>query len=174
MALHIIIDGYNLIRCSPRLASYDRQDIETGRNMLIDHLVVYKRLKKHEITIVFDGGGSGGITQREDRIKGILVRFSPPGETADNLIKRMAATEREKALIVTSDRDILDYAQSKGASVVTSPAFEEKVQMARYVDTKGLNPESECNGWKPTTRKKGPSRRASKRKRRLLRKVDKL
>ena len=55
MSIHILIDGYNLIRQSPELSELDRQDIQLGRAALIDMLVVYKKLKHHKITIVFDG-----------------------------------------------------------------------------------------------------------------------
>jgi len=34
MALHLIIDGYNLIRQSPYLADIDARDLEAGREAL--------------------------------------------------------------------------------------------------------------------------------------------
>ncbi|KAF0122132.1 MAG: hypothetical protein FD151_935, partial [bacterium] len=38
MAIHIIIDGYNLIKQSPVLSKLDQMDIEKGRNELIGRL----------------------------------------------------------------------------------------------------------------------------------------
>ena len=59
MPIHIIIDGYNLIRRSKKLSAFDVQDIQLGREALIDMLATYKKIKAHRITVVFDAGGSG-------------------------------------------------------------------------------------------------------------------
>ena len=45
MGLHLIIDGYNLIRQSAELSRIDRQDITAGRDALLGHLAGYRRLK---------------------------------------------------------------------------------------------------------------------------------
>ncbi len=42
MPIHIIIDGYNLIRNSNSLSALDRQDMQTGRETLVDMLATYK------------------------------------------------------------------------------------------------------------------------------------
>lgn len=173
MSIHIIIDGYNLIRQSDRLSHLDRQDIQLGREALLDMLAAYKRIKRHMITVVFDGINAPAFAQHKDQVKGIRVKFSRSGESADSVIKRMAATEREKALIVSSDLDIINFAASRGAATISSPAFEEKIAMAVYMEAKGLEDEKE-GGWVPTTKKKGPSRRLSKRKRRNRVKIKKL
>ncbi|RZB37873.1 MAG: uncharacterized protein SRB2_00975 [Desulfobacteraceae bacterium Eth-SRB2] len=173
MSIHIIIDGYNLIRCSSSLSTLDQQDIQLGREALLDALSSYKRIKRHMITVVFDGTHAPPLSQHKDRVKGIKVKFSRSGETADTVIKRMAARDREKALVVSSDLDIVNFAASMGAATISSPAFEEKITMAVYMDTKG-EVEQNQGGWVPTTKKKGPSRRLSKRKRRNRIKIKKL
>ncbi len=173
MSLHIIIDGYNLIRQSYTLSSLDRQDIQLGREALIDNLAAYKMIKHHKITVVFDGTSAPSFSQHRDNIKGIEIRYSRNGELADTVIKRMAAREREKALVVSSDLDVVNYAQSHGAATISSPLFEEKIAMAAYMDTKGVDSKNE-GGWIPTTKKKGPSRRLSKKDRRSRIKIRKL
>ncbi|MBW2604557.1 MAG: NYN domain-containing protein [Deltaproteobacteria bacterium] len=173
MSIHIIIDGYNLIRQSNSFSDLDRRDIQLGREALLDTLASYQRIKRHMITVVFDGTNAPPFSQRENRVKGIKVRFSRSGETADSLIKRMASREREKALVVSSDLDIVNFAAAKGAATVSSSDFEEKIAMAVYMDTKGVEREDE-GGWFPTTKKKGPSKRLSKRKRRNRIKISKL
>ncbi len=52
MSLHIIIDGYNLIRKSNMLSSIDHQDIQMGREALIDILASYKKINRLNIGIV--------------------------------------------------------------------------------------------------------------------------
>jgi uncharacterized protein len=173
MSIHIIIDGYNLIRQSNSLSDLDRQDIQLGREALLDTLAAYQRIKRHMITVVFDGTNAPPFTQHENRVKGIKVKFSRSGELADSLIKRMASREREKALVVSSDLDIVNFAAARGAATISSSDFEEKITMAVYMDTKGVEREDE-SGWVPTTKKKGPSKRLSKRKRRNRIKIRKL
>jgi predicted RNA-binding protein with PIN domain len=173
MSIHIIIDGYNLIRRSSSLSTIDQQDIQLGREALLDTLSSYKRIKHHMITVVFDGAHAPPFSQHKDRVKGIKIKFSRSGETADTVVKRMTAREREKALVVSSDLDIVNFAASMGAATISSPEFEEKITMAVYMDTKGEADQNQ-GGWVPTTKKKGPSRRLSKRKRRNRVKIKKL
>ena len=173
MSIHIIIDGYNLIRQSDSLSQLDNQDIQLGREALIDTLSAYKRIKNHKITVVFDGIKASSYSRHHDRIKGIEIKFSPRGESADNVIKGMVAGEGERALVVSSDLEITDFAAFKGAATISSPMFEKKIAMAAYMATKGIENDGE-EGWVPTTKKKGPSRRLSKRKRRDRIKISKL
>ena len=173
MALHIIIDGYNLIRQSPHLKRLDHQDIQLGRQTLLEELAAYKKRKHHRITVVFDGANAPVFTQQQDRIKGIDIQFSRAGESADTIIKRMAAREKEKALIVSSDRDIVVFAMAQGAAVISSLHFGEKIaQTAPTPD--GSSDSLDAKSWNPSTKKKGPSRRLSKRERKNKMKTRKL
>lgn len=173
MPLHIIIDGYNLIRQSKSLRPLDNQSIELGRDALIDILAAYKRLKSHNITVIFDGIQSPYPAPIRDRIKGIRIQFSRNGESADQVIKQLARTEKEKALVVSSDRDIVESCEAYGAATISADSFEIKIGMAAQMQ--GIAVESdEQTGWKPTTKKKGPSKRLPRKKRRNKRKVRKL
>lgn len=174
MSLHIIIDGYNLIRQSNSLSFIDHQDIQLGRQALIESLACYKRIKRHRITVVFDGTNAPELFQSKDREKGIDIRFSRSGEQADAVIKKMAAQFREKALIITSDRDVVNFAESEGATCLSSEEFEQKLAMAAYMEIKGADNIQEDYGWVPTTKKKGPKRRLSKKDRRRKVKLRKL
>lgn len=173
MSLHIIIDGYNLIRQSASLSRLDQQDILLGREALVDLLSTYRKIKPHPITVVFDGQQSPSFALQRHRQKGISVRFSPPGRSADDVIKRMACREPEKALVVSSDREIVEFAASCGAATIGAQQFEAKIEMAVQLD--GDNGETaDYSGWKPSTKKKGPARRLSKKQRRNRRKIKKL
>jgi len=173
MSIHIIIDGYNLIRQSATLNRLDQQDIMLGRDALIDTLAAYRKIKSHRITVVFDGHHGPAFSQTQDRRKGIAIRFSRRGESADDVIKRMAMQEREKALVVSSDVEVVNTVAAYGAATISSTLFEGKIGMAGQID--GLKTEDEDRrGWTPTTKKKGPSRRLSKKQRRNRIKINKL
>ena len=174
MAVHIIIDGYNLIRQSAELSRLDRRDLQEGREALLDLLASYKKIKGHRITVVFDGTDAYSLSRQRDQSRGIKVLFSRRGETADTVIKQMAAREREGALVVTSDREVAEFAKSRKAAAVDSPEFMDKLRLASWSVDKGISPDDELSGWRPTTRKKGPSRRLSKKERRNRQRTKKL
>jgi predicted RNA-binding protein with PIN domain len=173
MSLHIIIDGYNLIRQSTSFRHLDEQSIQLGRDALTESLVAYKRLKAHRITVVFDGIRAPYLAPTRDRIKGIHILYSRSGETADKVIKDLARTEKEKALVVSSDRDIVQFSEACGAATISAEGFETKIAMAAQMQ--GIDDEShEQDGWKPTTKKKGPRKRLPRKKRRSKLKIRKL
>lgn len=174
MSLHIVIDGYNLIRQSPQFRALDRQDLQSGREALVEALAAYKRVKGYPITVVFDGGAVGPEIPRRDTLKGIRLRFSRSGELADAVIKRMAAHEKERVLVVTSDNEIVHYAQRHGAATIGAAEFEERLLMAQYMQLKGTDAFDDMGGWQATTKKKGPSRRLPKQQRKRQRKLSKL
>lgn len=173
MALHIIIDGYNLIHQSDTTGRLHQEDLQSVREALLDNLAAYKRLKGHRITVVFDGNNAPGLSPQRDRAKGIAIRFSRGGESADAVIKRMAAKEGQQALVVSSDRDVADYAAVRGAATISAGGFAERMALAAYTDLKGAEA-ADNGGWTPTTRKKGPGRRRPKRERRNRRRLKKL
>lgn len=174
MAIHIVIDGYNLIRQSRQFRELDLQDMQSGREALVSALAAYKKIKPHAISVVFDGAAAPAGMPRQDRCKGIELHYSRPGELADAVIKRMAAREKEKLLVVSSDMDIVRFVETVGAAAISAPEFEERLIMAQYMDLKGTDESDAIGGWKPTTRKKGPSRRLSKRRRKVQKKMSKL
>jgi len=185
MALHIIIDGYNLIRHSPRLSRAEARDLKSGREALIEALAAYRRLRRHQITLVFDGGKQLNASRgSEERIKGIRIIFSPSGVQADDIIKRLAHENREKALVVTGDRDIAMYANGQRATVVPPPEFEYRLdqalstaQLGNWPNLEGDPVEADLDLDLPPTsrsRKKGPSKRRPRLARKAGAKLEKL
>jgi predicted RNA-binding protein with PIN domain len=173
MSIHIIVDGYNLIRQSKSFRRLDQQSLELGRDALIDSLAEYKRLKSHKITVVFDGAQAPLLSPPRDQVKGIRILFSRSGQPADGVIISMARAEREKALVVSSDGEVVRSSEAFGAATISAESFENKMALA--VERVGIpRDREEPEGWKPITKKKGPRRRLSKRKRRNKQKIKKL
>lgn len=166
MSLHIVIDGYNLIRQSKDLSVIERASLEEGREALLERLASYRQVKHHPMTVVFDGSYADNLMQARGRHKGISIIFSRHGESADSVIKRLVMRERERIVVVSSDKEVADFATEHGAATIGSNEFENKIIMTAQLDpTLADLSEEEQRGWTPTTRKTGPSRRQSKRKR---------
>lgn len=171
MALHLIVDGYNLIRQSPRLSLLDARDLEAGREALLESLADYRRRRPgHQITVVFDGWQSGGRQETRNQFRGVKVIFSRLGERADEVIKRLLAKERQRALVVSSDRELQECARRVGAAWVEASYFEATVLWGDLAKAD----EDEDNPPRPGSRKKGPARRLSKRERQRLQRLKKL
>jgi predicted RNA-binding protein with PIN domain len=170
--MHILIDGYNLIRQSGAFRRFDRLSLEAGRNALMHSLAAYKKQTGHRVTVVFDAREGGFLTEERDRYGEISVLFSRKGETADDLIKRMIEGRKEEFVVVTSDRAIADFAARRGVAAIASPVFESRLQHAEAsrkgsVHNEKDDPDEEERDDRSATgtKKKGASRRLSKKQR---------
>jgi len=169
--MHLIVDGYNIIRQTPRLQFLDAMDLQAGREALLELLALYRRRSHHQMTVVFDGWQQGDLKESRDRYQGILVIYSRRGERADEVIKRLLNQERERALVVTSDREIQVCAEQAKAAWINASQFE----LSHLHDPSGAaDPDAEANSPTRGTHKKGPSRRLSKRLRQRQQRLKKL
>jgi len=176
--MHIIVDGYNLIRQSDVLRGHERQSLEAGRKALIRGLAQYKRLRGHRITVVFDGWEGGSPLEERDLAGGLTIIYSRLGEKADEVIKRLVTTGSEEILVVTSDREIATFAARRGTGTIASPEFAARLDRiaaapAPDADTPAEAEEDEADP-PGVAKKKGPARRLSKQKRAALARIRKL
>ena len=172
MSLKIIIDGYNLLMASDRFRRNFVNSFDETRKKFIENLYSYKRLKGHDITVVFDGWKSGYPVEKREVINGIKVIFSRMGEKADEVIKKMVKNG-DFSTVVTSDRDVANFVLRHGAVVISSGEFEESLMLAEISALKG---ESEEDDFEVTltTKKKGNPRRLSKAERKKMQRLRKL
>jgi predicted RNA-binding protein with PIN domain len=159
-----LVDGYNVIRCDPELSAYEGDGLEAGRAALLRWLARLAARVSDPFTVVFDGarmtggGSSGGKVQ---------VVFSRPPETADDVLRRLATTLREGAVVVSSDRAVQHAARRAGAVAVGAEAF------LRATSPEGPREDAEDDDADPAERR-GPSRRPSREERdarRVLRRL---
>jgi len=169
--MHLIIDGYNLIRQSSQLQLLDAVDLQTGREALLELLAHYRQRSHHQITVVFDGWQRGDLKESRDRQQGILIVYSRRGERADEVIKRLLHQERQRALVVTSDRDIQVCAEQVKAAWINANQFELSY-LSGPAGAPDHDPEADHSA--RGTRKKGPPRRLSKRLRQRQQRLKKL
>ena len=169
MTMHLIIDGYNVIRQSQELQILDARELEAGRAALLARLAAYRERHRHKITVVFDGWLGGAPNETRDRRQGMLIIYSRLGEKADEVIKRLLAADRQRAVVVTSDREIQAWAQGVGAAWITADQFEMQHLLAREGEAAE---EPDDTGTRPP--KKGPARRLPKAQRRRQQRLKKL
>ena len=134
MALHLIVDGYNLLAQTSRIGGGVSLHSEMARESFLRGLAAYRQRKSHAITVVFDGWHQGwGTEQREHRL-GLEVIFSRRGEKADQVIQRLAAEFGSDCAVVSSDREIVDFARAQefvgklqGASTSLGPSIHKEL-----------------------------------------------
>lgn len=117
---HILIDGYNLIGIA-------HKDLEKARQELIQKLLVYAKTKGHDITLVFDGWKNGQLRETITKLGGLTIIYSKLGENADSVIKKILSSATKQWIVVSSDREISDFAESKNFAAVTSDEFDGKL-----------------------------------------------
>lgn len=147
-----LIDGYNVIRRDPELHAHEAASLEAGRAALVMLLARVASRVSDNFTIVFDGARRTGGAPSPGRVQ---VMFSRPPETADDVLRRLAGTLREGAVVVSSDRAVQDSARRGGSVAVSAEAFLEAATGPTEVDE-----DADDDG--VARPRRGPSRRPSR------------
>jgi predicted RNA-binding protein with PIN domain len=108
--VHVIIDGYNVTK-----TGYGDLSLAEQRTRLISAVAALVAQRGVETTVVFDGGERPPAQPAVPR--GVRVLFSAPDEIADDLIRRLVASEPpgRPLLVVTSDRQVVSDSSRYGA-----------------------------------------------------------
>lgn len=115
-----LIDGYNVIRREPDLRGREAESLEAGRQALVRLVAGIARRSADEFVIVFDGARRTGPGETAGQVR---VVFSRPPESADDVLRRLAAHAREAGVVVTDDRAVRTAASRAGAVVVGVQQF---------------------------------------------------
>jgi len=169
MTKHLIVDGYNLLGARGQVGP----DLESAREVLLRDLSAYRQRKGHLITVVFDGWQRARGEERRDHRMGVEVVYSKRGERADQVIQRLAEEFGRDCAVVSSDREVTDFAKSHGAFVMGSAEFDFKLRMSPVVATRPGLKQLDKEGDVPrrTAQKKGNARKLPKALRRRNRQL---
>ena len=107
-----------------------RGDVEARRERLIRDLAGYRHRKGHPVTVIFDGWRAGHPVERAEWREGLEVVYSKQGEQADAVVKRLAEKYGSDCAVVSSDREIGNFARAHGSMVITSGDFETRLQVS--------------------------------------------
>jgi predicted RNA-binding protein with PIN domain len=163
-----VLDGYNVIRRDPALRAREAESLETGRAALLALVAGIARRGPDDFTVVFDGARRTGGGVAPGRVQ---VVFSRPPETADDVLRRLAAGLREGGVIVTSDRAVQTSARRAGAVAVTAEAFLEAAVLPSAPVDEMDKDESDDD---EVPRRGGPHRRPSREARAAARVLQRL
>lgn len=113
---HLIVDGYNVTK-----AVYGDQPLTVQRDWLVNLLGPAAARYGIEVEVVFDGAATGPGSG----VRGLSVRFTPPGITADDEITFAVAALEENVpvLVVTDDRELRERVGAYAADVIGARPF---------------------------------------------------
>ena len=106
MALvRILVDGYSLLHGWPELMPGEPPHSALARERLIQILTQYSDAVGTPVTVVFDGAGRRGGPGPKESTASVEVLYSRPGQTADQIIERVAHRMKPygEVLAVTND-----------------------------------------------------------------------
>ena len=122
-----LIDGNNVM--AQRVGWH--RDKPGTRRVLMDELAEFARAKRARVEVVFDGAPEPHFADGAS-YRGIKVYYSDRGSNADERIKRIvdSAKERRTLHVVTSDRELASYVRRCGVQVIRSGDFRKRMEDA--------------------------------------------
>ncbi|OGF48270.1 MAG: hypothetical protein A2231_08255 [Candidatus Firestonebacteria bacterium RIFOXYA2_FULL_40_8] len=138
--MKIIIDAYNVMRSTAFADDFDFKVLKNQRERFLQLLSGYADRVKHRVIAVFDGAGTGEILSNSESFGRIEVVYSSGGESADDIIKKMAAeaANPKDILVVSSDKEIMYYVKQCGAGVVPAGELYSRIREKSVPLEKGL------------------------------------
>lgn len=142
-----LIDGHNVIAALPDIDLNDPHD----EAKLVLKLRAWSGRERRKVFVVFDGGIPGGYS-RELSTYNVKVTFAARRHTiADRIIMQRLSKLRDTPnwTVVSSDYEILNYAVSLGAHVMTAQDFAEKIEHSwkQEQEKPEVIPASEVKEW---------------------------
>ncbi len=116
---HLVVDGYNVSKTAWATAPLDQQ-----RSRLVGGVAALVAGKGIETTVVFDGAELDQPPMVTSP-RAVRVRFSPPGTSADDLIRHLVEAEPagRSIVVVSTDREVAESVTAMGARSVASLAL---------------------------------------------------
>jgi predicted RNA-binding protein with PIN domain len=107
---HLVVDGYNVTK-----TGYPEISLEHQRSRLITGISGLAAQTGAEVTVVFDGAER--VVGLPPAPRGVRVLFSPKGQTADELIRRLVRAEPpgRPVVVISSDKEVVDGVRHHGA-----------------------------------------------------------
>jgi predicted RNA-binding protein with PIN domain len=137
-----LIDGNNFIgHTSP----YEIRD-PRSKYSLIAKLLIFNKIEKTKMIVVFDGPPDPEITDQKFPDNALIIHYPDRGHNADGVIKEIISKRaRERRFyVVSSDREIKDYAKTRGIKPLSCEEFNKQLKAAlkEYKDLKEMDKET--------------------------------
>jgi predicted RNA-binding protein with PIN domain len=121
--VHLIVDGYNVTK-----TAWPSAPLHSQRQRLATALGALVAQRRVEVTLVFDGATLSGPVQLNPP-RGVRVRFSPAGVTADEVIRQLVRAEPpgRPVVVVSSDREVAESIVAMGARALAAASLTARI-----------------------------------------------
>ncbi len=126
----ILVDGYNVIKNNEMFKAMELKNFSSARVILIKQLHNKYRDTLHRVIVVFDGDGDAEKVSHEDHIRIIYSRYN---ETADNVIKRLAAEAHQsgrEVVMYSDDEEVRQAVSEQGGNPLSTHTLTTKLNAA--------------------------------------------
>ncbi len=130
----LIVDGYNIINAWQELKSLAQDDLEFGREALIEKLSDCKGILWEDIIVVFDAYYNKNSKGSKEKVDGVWVIYTKEKETADKVIEAMVYdfTSEEKLEVATSDWLEQRLVMGKGALRLSARELVNRIKQHKH------------------------------------------
>lgn len=131
----LLVDGYNVLRSGMRYKGaftnpdYTDDTFNTARERLINDVVSYAG-REYRAIIVFDAAANAYSAGMPEKVGGVRIMFSPAGQSADQVIEKLAHDARERqveTMVVSSDATIQDTVFGLGVDRMSADGFSREM-----------------------------------------------
>ncbi len=102
----LLVDGHSVIFAWPDLAEIHRRNTASARENLVRRLTGLQDSTAWEVAVVFDGRGAKASSDSIPH--GIAVFYSKSGQTADEIIERLAAKYSSSCEVTVATDDHME------------------------------------------------------------------
>lgn len=101
-----------------------------NRKSLLEELARFAAVKKVRVGVVFDGAPEKHFPDGSS-FKGVKINYNRFGSNADERIKQMVEStkERKTLIVVTNDRALAAYVRRCGARILSCKEFRERMNV---------------------------------------------
>lgn len=142
MDSYLVIDGYNILNCWPKLAEMMRDSLEDARDRLVYLLNNYAGFKNYKIILVFDGHNVKDNRGERSFHHNVEVVFSPEGVSADRVIEKEVGRllKNGQVFVATSDKLQQEIIWTKGAYRISARELVKDIEQAQAEYREIINP----------------------------------
>src|SRR5579885_2002075 len=128
MATKIVIDGYNFLWNDQMFRDKAIRGFDKGREQLLSWLASQPVLQNFEVMVVFDAYKTDSFHPTEENVKGLRVVYTARDQRADDLIREMAMMHGPASIVISSDNEVMRFAEKKGCGVLSSREFQRVLE----------------------------------------------
>jgi predicted RNA-binding protein with PIN domain len=127
---YLVVDGHSIIFAWPELRRLHEQRTMLARDALVKTLTQYQDATGVHVAVVFDG--KGGHLSETTEPGGIQIFYSSGGETADDVIERLAAKYGADHDLVVATNDLVEQQTvlTFGANCLSAEALRNEIEVA--------------------------------------------